>query len=148
MILDTIDNSSLYMTINDHIKKGLKYIQDTDLINLKPGKYDLGEGIFGIISEYNTKPIENCRPEAHKKFIDIQYIINGEEKIGYAPLSDQVPSVAYNEENDIVFFNEKTSLSILSAGFFAVYFPTDIHQPCIMIDSPKPIKKLVIKIPA
>ncbi len=147
MILDSIENSSLYLTISEHIGKGLKYIQDTDLINSKTGKYDLGDGILGIVSEYDTKPIADCRPEAHKKYIDIQYIIKGVEKIGYVSLSEQTPSIPYNEENDVVFYIEKTSLSIVPAGFFAIYFPTDIHQPCIMVDEPAPIKKLVIKIP-
>lgn len=147
MILDTIENSFLYTPISHKIAKGLNYIQETDLENTAVGKYDLGDGITAIISEYETKLPENAKPEAHEKYLDIQYIIKGKEQIGFAPLEGQVPSVPYSEEKDLVFYDVETSLSTLKEGMFAIYFPTDIHQPCVMIDKPQPVKKVVVKVP-
>lgn len=146
MILDKIENAGLYTAINARISKGFEYIKTTDLISITSGKFEIGDGLTAIISEYETKNVEDCNLEAHEKFIDIQYIISGEELIGYVPLNKQVPTIAYNSDRDVVFYKEEVALTKLEAGMFAVYFPTDLHQPCIKSGASSTVKKLVIKV--
>ncbi len=147
MIIDKIENAAKYAVISAGIKKGLDYILATDLENTEVGKYELGDGVKAIVSEYQSKEASVGVIESHKKFIDIQYIISGEEKMGYLPLEGQTPSTPYNEEKDVMFFSEPVSFTAFKKGMFAIYFPEDIHQPCIQIDSPVQVKKLVIKVP-
>ncbi|MDD5435916.1 MAG: YhcH/YjgK/YiaL family protein, partial [Nitrospira sp.] len=85
MITDLLNNASQYSKMNMKIETALNYLQDTDLSNLKPGRYEIdGSDIFALMQNYETKPKENGFWEAHRKYIDIQYVIKGTELIGYA----------------------------------------------------------------
>ncbi len=146
MIADKIENAGLYAGLGKRLAAGLKYIGTTDLKALAPGRYDIEEGVFALISEYDSKEESECKPEAHEKYIDIQYLISGSEKIGYAPLEGQVPSIPYDAERDLVFYNVEVSYTKMEAGMFAIYFPTDIHRPGVKQETSVPVKKLVIKV--
>ena len=147
MIIDKIENVLLYKNISERISKSFEYIKATDLKNLPAGKYPIdGENIFALISEYKTKPEFEGKLEAHKKYIDVQYVISGEELMGYVPIGGQKVLDAYKEENDIIFFAGEKSFTKVSSGMFAIFFPEDVHMPGIMIKESSPVKKLVIKV--
>lgn len=147
MIIDRLDNSHLYTSINPKIEIGLKYIKSTNFNLLAEGFYDIKDGIFAIVSEYHSKEKLECKPEAHRKYIDIQYIIQGKEFIGYTPLVKQEVLIDYNSDQDVIFYKATCSFSEITQGMFAIYFPTDIHQPCVKVDESIAIKKVVVKIP-
>ena len=110
MIIDKIENSHRYVDLGKRIEKAFKYINYTDLKNIQPGKYEIDEeNIFALISEYKTKPESEGKLEAHRKYIDVQYVISGEELMGYSPLGNQQILEPYKEENDIVFFTGEKS---------------------------------------
>ncbi len=147
MIIDKIENSHLYKGLSKKIEKAFEYIHNTDLKNIHPGKYEIeGENIFALISEYETKTESEGKLEAHRKYIDVQYVISGEELIGYSPLSNQKVIEPYKEENDIVFFKGDKSFTKVSSGMFAIFFPADVHMPGISVNEKSPVKKLVIKV--
>lgn len=147
MILDSIENAGLYTSINERLKRGFEYLATTDLTTLEPGSYKIeGRDLFALVSEFETKAPEDCRPEAHQKYADIQYLISGKEAIGYAPLNGQEVTIPYSEERDIVFFNAATSPLLLEKGMFAVFFPQDIHQPGMQVNQPGKVKKVVVKV--
>jgi YhcH/YjgK/YiaL family protein len=147
MIIDKIENSHIYNGLGKRIEKAFEYINYTDLKNIQPGKYEIdGENIFALVSEYKTKSESEGKLEAHKKYIDVQYVIDGEELMGYAPLNGQEILVPYKEENDIVFFTGDKSFTKVSTGMFAIFFPTDVHMPGINTGKISDVKKLVIKV--
>lgn len=147
MIIDHIENLGLYTNLGDRIALALKYISETDFSTVEKGKYAIdGNAVYAAVSEYQTKPISECKTEAHKNYIDVQFIVSGEEAMGFTRLKNQTPSIAYNEEKDCVFYNEPTSLVNFEAGMFAIYFPTDLHQPCIRIGEGCMVKKVVVKV--
>ncbi len=147
MILDKIGNANLYATLSENLKKGFEYLSNTDFTNIEVGKYEIdGKEVFAMVSEYESKVNEECRPEAHRAYADIQYIISGREAIGYAPLNGQAPTTEFNFEKDIVFYSGDTVPAILEAGMFAVFFPHDIHRPCMQINGPEKVKKVVVKV--
>jgi YhcH/YjgK/YiaL family protein len=157
MIIDKIANSHLYKNISDRISKSFEYIEATDLKTLPAGKYAIdGDNIFALISEYKTKLESEGKLEAHKKYIDVQYIISGEELMGYSPLGNPAFAEAtagrqqilepYKEENDIVFFTGEKSFTKVSSGMFAIFFPEDVHMPGINTGKISQVKKLVIKV--
>ncbi len=76
----------------------------------------------------------------------MQYIIKGNELIGYAPLQDQEIAVTYNETNDIAFYNSKVSYLKMETGMFMILFPGDLHQPCIKEDLSTFVRKVVVKV--
>ena len=147
MIVDKIENAGLYSNLGKRIKESFNYIRQTDFKMLQPGRYDIdGNNIFALISEYHTKAEAEGKLEAHKKYIDVQYVIAGEELMGYTPLGNQQTLEAYKEENDIIFYKgEKVFIKVIE-GMFAVFFPEDVHMPGISVNQKSPVKKLVIKV--
>ena len=147
MIIDHIKNAALYTNLGDRITLALKYISETDFSTLEKGKYPIdGDKVYAVVNEYQTKQDADCKIEAHRKYIDVQYIASGEEAMGLTLLKDQKPSVAYNDEKDCMFFNEPVSKVNFEAGMFAVFYPHDLHQPGVSIDEGCLVKKIVVKV--
>jgi YhcH/YjgK/YiaL family protein len=147
MIVDKIENSGLYKNLSERIKRSFDYIKQTDLKKLQPGRYDIdGDNIFAMISEYQTKTESEGKLEAHKKYIDVQYVIEGEELMGYAPLGNQQTLEAYKEENDIIFYKGEKVFIKVTEGMFAIFAPEDVHMPGIQSEKKSLVKKLVIKV--
>ena len=150
MITSTRSQLFWYKTINPHFAKAIDFALTTDLNALPVGKHDIdGDNAFAIVNEYTTKPVEECDPESHRDYADIQIMIAGTEKFGYAPLNGQQPTTAYNEEKDFSLYSiPEGDLSYirLKPGQFIIFFPTDIHQPEVCNIQPESVKKLVLKI--
>ena len=147
MILDRLENADLYKPINERLSIAFDFLRSMNFDIIDDGKIEIdGKNIFAGISEYHTKSSNESELEGHRKYIDVQYMIEGAELIGYSTLNDQKVSVEYNEENDIAFYKGKGDFFRLTAGSFAVFFPDDLHQPCIFIDKPALVRKVVIKV--
>ena len=147
MILDKIENADLYSCISENLKKGFDFLKNTDFSNLEVGRYEIdGKNVFALVSEYESKAHQDCRLEAHQIYADIQYLVSGKEAIGFAPLSEQSVTAEYLPEKDIVFFSGETTQLIVEAGMFAVFYPQDVHRPCMQIDGPEKVKKVVVKV--
>jgi len=147
MIIDKIENASLYNGISSLLAEGLKFLSENDFRHIEAGKYFLkNDLLYAMVNDYSTKPQYECKLEAHKKYIDIQFMISGEEQIGITSYHNQVPTEDYNPEKDIVFFKEEVSLFTLSEGHFAIFFPDDLHQPCIISDKISDVRKVVVKV--
>jgi len=148
MILDTLQNAHLYHGLGPKFIKAFEYLAQTDFNALEKGKYEIeGKDIFAIVNEYDTVDPSGERMEAHRKYIDIQYIVKGAELIGHDLLLQKTPSQAYDEPTDFMLFDEKPAFfTKLEQDQFAVFFPSDLHMPNLRIDQPIPVKKIVIKI--
>ena len=143
MIKDNIKNYLTY-DLSDNLVAGLKYLSETDIKSLPNGKYDIiPDKVFGIVQDYQTK--EKGMLESHKEYIDIQYIVIGEEKIGYSKYKNQKPVTEY--KNDLLFYDDEADEYLyLQEGDFAIFYPNDLHMPCIMVDESKYVKKVVVKV--
>lgn len=148
MVIDNLAHSSLYEHLGPLFVKGFTYLKETDFSKVPKGKYEVdGTDLIAIVNEYNTVDPAGEQMEAHKKYIDVQYIVSGEERIGHDLLQQQTPSKAYDEENDYWLFADRPAFfSTLRAGMFAIFFPTDLHMPNIRIQEPAPVKKVVLKL--
>lgn len=145
MIVDFLENCERYYSVNQKFKKAFEFIKKTDFNNIKCGKYEIdGQNIYMNIDEYTTKT--NSKPEYHKKYIDIQFLISGEELIGYCPLTDLVETDEFNEKKDIGFGFGVVDYIKIKKGQFVILFPDDAHQPCMAYGNPKNVKKAVIKV--
>ena len=110
MITDVIENAALYKKVNAKFERAFEWLQTTNLGEIEKGKYEVdGESIFAIVNEFETKDKNECEVEAHKKHIDIQYIIKGTELFGYAPLQRQKSITDYDEANDFAIYKEEMS---------------------------------------
>lgn len=147
MIVDNIKNAHLYYNIDEKYKTALEFLQNTDLINLENGKYPIsGDDIYIIVQEYETKPEKDGKLEAHQKYTDIQYIIKGQEKLGYLNIERFSPSTSYDIDKDILFGEGDCDFIKANEGDFLIFTPQDAHMPCISIDGASQVKKAVVKI--
>ncbi len=149
MIVDRLCNAAAYYGISSAIEKALKYLQSTDFTDIKPGTYYIDDNnMYVIISEYNTKPSEEAKFEAHNKYIDVQYIIEGTEKMGYTNVENIKVTINYDEKKDILFGEGIGDFITMPAGSFAIFMPQDAHMPNIKIRDSAYVKKAVVKIMA
>ena len=147
MIIDKIENWALYAQEGTRLYRAFEYILKTDLDSLALGKHVIEEDeIFAILMEYDTKPVEDCVMEAHKRYLDLQFVVSGVENIGLVSYKGQEPSVEYQEKDDYWLFKTNHHLFAFGAGDFGVFYPDDLHMPGVVIDKPSKVKKLVVKV--
>jgi len=147
MLIDNLENACLYTGMNLRIDRALKYLRETDLTGIKPGKYEIdGSDIYILVQEYQTRFMSNCLWEAHKEYIDIQYMAEGSEQMGYAFIKELAVTKDYDPEGDCLLLDGVGSKLVCKAGTFIIFLPQDAHMPCICVDWPKPVRKVVIKV--
>ena len=118
-------------TLKERIDEAVEMIAGLDFDNLVLGRHDVDEDFFYIVQEYETKPLEAGRHEAHKAYVDIQYVISGKERIDVTAAAGMEIVESYDEEKDLVFFKEPEQAAniILTDGGYAVLYPSDSHKP-------------------
>lgn len=147
MIKDKLENARNYYSLSSRIKEGLLWLKEKDLTAIADGKYLIDdEKLYASVQTYVTKI--DAKYEAHRKYIDIQYIANGEEKIGVTNLSNCISCTDYDESKDIEFFDieKKDEYLDLDEGYFMILYPQDAHKPSISKDKTSTVKKVVVKV--
>ena len=131
------------------LERAFEYLAKADLAALPLGRTDVkGDDVYVLISEAETKPPEKVRFEAHRRYIDIQLVVRGQEAIGVAPVSRLTTVEAYESAKDIEFFavpGESATVE-LRADDFAVFAPGDGHRPSLHLDGPHVSRKVVVKV--
>lgn len=135
----------------ERLHKALTFLEEMMKSEVEDKKFVLDEDkIFGFVTTVETEAVSSRRAESHKKHMDIQFLLEGREKIGYIRHnSDLVVVSDLLEEKDNCFYDGNIDGEVfldLKPGDFAVFFPEDVHRPqCISGDN-KVIRKAVIKI--
>jgi biofilm protein TabA len=145
MILDTLENAAKYAGLKFGISEAFGFLDQPGLEELPDGKHNIiGDRVFAMISHDQGRAISDGQLEGHRKYIDIQYVISGDESMGWSARAGLVDSVEYDEEKDLEFFEgEPESIARVPPGCFAVFLPTDAHFPLI---GKGPIHKVVVKV--
>lgn len=151
MIFDLAKNLDFYknLGIEGRYAKAVEFLKNTDLKSLEPGKYEIdGKDVFANVVEYTTIPWEEAKFEAHENYTDIQYVIEGSEVMTYASVNELQISVPYNDEKDVVFFdNTNPGLQIaVKSDEYLIFNPWDGHKPKAANGEPAPVKKVIVKI--
>lgn len=146
MIHDTLDHLSRYEGMHPGVLRGLKFLAETDFSALPDGRAEIdGDNVFANVMTVDTKPM-NDTPEAHRKYIDIQYLISGREHIDVGPLEAMTEEVKANPQGDIWFYHGPMDRVTIGDGRFAVLFPGDAHAPGIAAEKPETVRKVVVKV--
>ena len=149
MIVDSLKNAKQYFGLNEKLKKGFEFLLNTNLIELEDGRYEVeGNEIYANVQSLTTKQKEEKKWEVHRDYIDIQYVISGEECMGYGLLADfRNVETVYDKEKDVEFLNgEKYNFVNVYEGDFVVFYPNDVHAPMLSIKESKNIKKVIVKV--
>lgn len=146
MIYDNIQNAHLYAKLGARFQQAFDYLQKTDLKALPVGRIELdGKKLYVMVQEYSSKLPEQGKWEAHQRYIDLQYIVSGVEKMGFAAMN-RLTLGAYNPEKDFQALSGEGVFLPLGAGDFMLLWPQDAHMPGMAIDASVPVKKVVVKI--
>lgn len=147
--LDNVNELMPYMSLR--IGAALAFLRDSDFEKMEPGKYEvLGNDVYAKIDEYETEAFDAKKVEAHKQFIDVQFIAKGRELIGIAPLTEEDVIEENLSENDMCFYKDpqlKETSIILEKGDFAIIFPWELHRPgCNAGKKSSKVKKVILKV--
>jgi YhcH/YjgK/YiaL family protein len=132
MIVAPIAHLERYTAVHPRFARAVEFIQRTDLAALAPGRHAVdGDELYVSIDYQDGRGHEGARLEAHRRYIDIQITLSGDEEIGWRPLGQCArPNGEFSAERDIVFFDDSAETWVnVPPGVFAVFFPEDAHAP-------------------
>ena len=126
-----------------------QFLENFNPREYQDGRINLDNGVYVNIESYETQPRNSKQFEAHKKYIDIQYMIDGEEIIVVAPVSTLTISEIYDEVRDIEFYYNRNCGNelIIKSGEFVVIRPGEGHMPCVSLSGTRKVRKAVMKVP-
>lgn len=148
MIIAALKDAERYC-YNEKMQRAFQYLKETDLQSLEIGRYSIeGDDIFALVQAYNTRAEEECRFESHQRYIDIQFIIKGIEKMSYLHVDRLILTENDLIKGDKAFYKADCvgSELIVHEGDFVIFYPEDGHKACIVVDEPCFVKKVVLKV--
>ncbi|MBQ7178402.1 MAG: YhcH/YjgK/YiaL family protein [Victivallales bacterium] len=147
MIIDRLANWRLYANVNPLFQKAFEFLEKSDLSGMECGRYDIaGDDAYAMIQEPEGKTEATAKVEVHRKYIDIQFVVSGNEKMGWIPLCGMGHDEGFDEKKDCGFFKDKAqSWFDVRPGCFAIFFPEDGHAPNVGTGVHR---KVVIKVKA
>lgn len=149
MICGNIKITKDYSSINKNFAKAFEFLKNNNLKELSIGKHEIeGEKIFALVQEYTTQNEEEKKCESHEKYIDIQLIVEGQEVMGYVPVSCLNVEEDLRPEQDMIFYKETSKVSNIkfSNDDYAIFFPEDGHRPGCALGECSKVRKIVVKV--
>lgn len=149
MIVSSYSNLNTYKGLSKNLDTAIRYLQNQDKTNLEVGRFDIdGEDVYAVVSQYNTRSIEEGKYETHEKYLDIQCLLEGEEFILVTNRS-KLNSTGYDAAADKENYadgSEEVSVRVMPQVALILY-PEDAHKACCMVhDERKAVKKLLLKV--
>ncbi len=146
-----INKDQLVLDNKSYVSKIQELINETDFSKVDDGVYEIdGDNFFYLLTTYQTESFSaHKKAEVHMKYTDLQYILYGEELIGYGgTMTLMLPSIDYDEKKDIEYLNHVAdeSFFILKKDKFALFYPYEIHRPGIINQEKRSVRKIVFKI--
>ena len=151
MIVTDVEHMAEQVAMTPGLKKALEWLQKNHGQDLADGRIEIdGDKVFVMIQSYDTLAgSDPQRLEAHKKYIDVQYVARGEEVIGWALTYRMKETLAYDAAKDVWLGTvpaKDVSPVRLSPGQAAILWPSDGHAPRLAAGAPAFVKKFVIKV--
>ena len=146
MIIDHLDHADRYVALGSAFKQTFDFLRASDLETLAEGRHSLaGDDLFAVVQRYATKPLSEGFWEAHRRYIDLQFIARGTERIGYAPLR-RMTLESHDASRDLSLLRGKGDFLTLTDGCFMILWPEDAHMPGLQTGRSGPVLKIVFKI--
>ena len=146
MIVDTIQRADSYASLHPDFGRAFEFLRRPDLGRLSPGRNDIdGSRLYAMVIKDKGRPREEAKLEAHRRYIDIQFVVSGVDEMGWKPLAAcGKVSMAYNREQDAALFDDRPDSWIaVGPGALAIFYPDDAHAP---MAGAGPIHKVVVKV--
>lgn len=127
--------------------KAFAFLKDHDLEKIEPGRYTIDStDAYVTVTDAPSKEFDKTGWESHRKYIDLQYVARGKEKIGVAPVQGATVIKPYDDTKDLANYTTEGQYNIAEPGTFFLFFPQNAHRPSILVDGYNTVKKIVVKI--
>ncbi len=149
MIVDTMEHASRYAALLPGLELAFAFLSRNDLAEMPDGRQEIdGDRVYALLQSYNARPAAAGKLETHRRYADVQAVLRGSERCGYAALSDRLrATTSYDAAKDIAFYDGVCDFVTLYPGIFALLQPQDAHMPgCQDSERPSAVRKAVIKI--
>jgi biofilm protein TabA len=148
VIVDRIENHLIYAPLGARIAEGLKFLARLTAGDFLEHTIELdGRDLYAMFQAYTTEPADGRHYEAHRDYIDIQYILSGEEIIKVANVGTLETETLHDADRDVAFYRQGPGTDVrLTSGDFALLFPHDAHLPKTGLSQPSPVQKVVVKV--
>ena len=147
MILDELASFEQYAQADRRLMPAWEFLKTHPLVLLENGRYELGGNAYAVVKDM---PLRSEAPfEAHRRYIDVQLVVNGEEIIEYIPMQLLTDNENYSEERDLQLFEDRPERTVclkLGSGSFCIFYPQDAHKPA-MCWREEANRRMLIKIP-
>lgn len=151
MILDSLHLWRRYAALNPRLARGFAFLEQLTT-DAAEGRHGIdGDSVYALVQRYRTRPVAEMRLEAHRRYVDIQYLASGREVIHWAALAGlPEPGKPYDAASDAALYATTPDMTPvqLRAGQFVILFPDDAHAPCCTWDEPAEVLKVVVKVEA
>ena len=146
MVIDHLTRAESYSALRPAFRDAFAFLKRADLATLAPGTYEIdGRNVYALVQDYQTKPAAEERWEAHRRYIDLQYVVSGAERFGCAP-AGRMTAGPYDEDKDMERPEGSGEFVTLLAGEFIVLWPGEPHMPGMALAEPAAVRKVVVKI--
>ena len=154
MIADKVVNLEAYASVHPRFPAAIAFLKELLKTNPENGRYDMpgaevGE-VYANVSAYDTRLMDQAMMEVHHKYIDIQVVFGGEEKIYMPSLEACKVTQEFNEAGDCAILSmpdpANCTCITLGEGDAAIFLPNEIHGPCLAARGSVPVRKIVVKV--
>ncbi len=149
MIFSSIYAKDISDTYPKAIQKALDYLKSNDFVAMEPGVYEIqGKEIYAQVFDAQTKAPEEVRPEVHEKYVDVQFLASGKERLGFTWDTGKYEVDERIDERDLIFYKSVENEGYIEAvpGCYSMFFPADVHRPALISGESMTVRKVVVKV--
>ncbi|MDO4268045.1 MAG: YhcH/YjgK/YiaL family protein [Eubacteriales bacterium] len=149
MIFSSIKYGDSFEKYPAAVQTALEYLKSHDFAAMEPGVYEIqGRDIYAQVFDAQTVPADSKRAESHEKYLDVQFLVTGRERLGFTKNTGNYKVAEFIEERDLIFYEAVEDEGYIESrpGCFCVFFPSDIHRPEVISGEPMKVRKVVVKV--
>ena len=137
MIFSSIKNGDSFEKYPAAIQTALEYLKSHDFASMEPGVYEI-----------QAEDVADRRPESHEKYLDVQFLVSGRERLGFTKNTGNYKVAEHIKERDLIFYESVEDEGYIESrpGCFCVFFPSDIHRPQVISGEAMNLRKVVVKV--
>ena len=171
MIFSSIHTQDDYSNYPKAVQRAIEYLKSNDFTKMQTGVYEIeiqpeeekeisfvcsmeenneieGKLLYAQVFDAMTEPVSDRKPEVHEKYLDVQFLVTGREKLGFTPDTGHYEVDERFDERDLIFYKKVENEGFITStpGCFCVFFPTDVHRPQVADGEPMEVRKVVVKV--
>lgn len=149
MIKDSLSQADRHYAVHPLFPAAFDYLKNFDP-SVADGRYEIdGQRAYAVVQSYETAAPEKKKLEAHRRYLDIQYIVSGDETMQVMKNDGLTVVQPYLPEKDVELFqcpDGAGEMIPFHAGDFGIFYPEDVHRPGCALGAPAPVRKIVVKV--